>query len=417
MGGYAERDLARWVDEHGKAAERTAFARDRARVLHSAGLRRLAATTQVVVPHESDFPRTRLTHSLECAQVGRELGEFLGCDPDLVETACLAHDLGHPPFGHNGETALDEVAAGCGGFEGNAQSLRILTRLEAKAFAADGRSVGLNLTRATLDAATKYPWPREDPRSAGGRKYGVYEDDLDVLAWARAGAPDARRCLEAQVMDWADDVAYSVHDLEDALHSGHLSPARLRDPDESSALLEETRTRYAPQASAAALEQALERLLSLSYWPSAYDRSHRALAALKNATSQLIGRFCGAAQMATRAEFGDGPLARYDADLVVPEGTVLECAVLKGVTARYVMAREGVAELQRRQRTLVAELAEALLAQAPGCLDPVFAPAFADAADDAARLRVVVDQVASLTDPSAEVWHARLTGGDGDTAR
>jgi dGTPase len=394
----------RWVEEPPKRPGRTAYERDRARVLHSSALRRLAAKTQVVVPGESDFPRTRLTHSLECAQIGRGLGKALGADPDLVETACLAHDLGHPPFGHTGEAALDEVAQAAGGFEGNAQSLRILTRLEAKTFSPGGRSVGLNLTRAALDAACKYPWPR----AVDSHKYGVYDDDLDVFRWLREGAPDGRRCLEAQVMDWSDDIAYSVHDLEDAVVAGHLELDLLRDPGERAELVALTCSRVGG-TTGGEVEHALDRLLGLPSWPTAYDGSHRTLAALKNTTSQLIGRFCQAAEDATRAVSGDGPLRRYDADLVVPAEARLEVEVLKAVADRYVMSRDDATRRYADQQAIVQELAGALLRDAPRGLDPLLADDFAAATDEAARLRVVVDQVAQLTDVSAAAMLASLT--------
>jgi dGTPase len=409
--GYAADDEARWVEEPPKRAGRTAFARDRARVLHSAALRRLAAKTQVMAAGESDFLRTRLTHSLECAQVGRELGAALGCDPDLVETACLAHDLGHPPFGHNGEDALDEVAEPIGGFEGNAQSLRILTRLEAKSFSpGDGPRpdgpVGLNLTRAALDAASKYPWAKRD----GTRKFGVYNDDLDVFTWARALSPEGRTCFEAQVMDWADDVAYSVHDVEDALVAGHLDLRALHDAGGSAdpeGLLD-VAAGYAPDAEPAQLGAALDRLTALPFWPTSYDGTLRDLAALKNLTSQLIGRFCAAAEHETRAGFGGGRLTRYGADLVVPREQRLEVAVLKAVANRWVMQRAGAESVYTGQRELVQELVSAVRLTAPVSLDPVLLTAYDAASDDAGRLRVVVDQVASLTDRSVVVWHARL---------
>jgi dGTPase len=407
--GYGDLDVERWVAEPPKRAGRTPFARDRARVLHSATLRRLAAKTQVLGPGSDDFVRNRLTHTLEVAQVGRELGQAFGCDPDVVDTACLAHDLGHPPFGHNGERALDEVCAAIGGFEGNAQTLRLLTRLEAKTFDGD-RSVGLNLTRASLDAATKYPWRRgEGPEGSGG-KFGVYDDDLAVFGWLRSPAPaPGRRCLEAQVMDFADDVAYSVHDVEDAVVSGRVDLSSLASPAARAEVWKVVRDWYVADADDDELDAAYERLRGFGYWPAVpYDGGRRALAALKDMTSQLIGRFCMATQHATHEAYGAGVLTRYAADLVVTRELALEISVLKGIAAHYVMRSDERLALLDRQRTVMHELVAALRLSAPKGLDPSFRSDFEAAPDDAARLRVVVDQVASLTDASALALHARL---------
>ncbi|WP_267245690.1 deoxyguanosinetriphosphate triphosphohydrolase [Streptomyces sp. PR69] len=424
--GYDEAAAERWAAEPDKRPGRTAFQRDRARVLHSSALRRLAGKTQVVTPGSRSqawdaSPRTRLTHSLECAQVGRELGAALGCDPDLVEAACLAHDLGHPPFGHNGEQTLNDFAKDIGGFEGNAQSLRLLTRIEPKRFApapAPGGgdrgelvSVGLNLTRATLDAATKYPWPRGGhPTDPASVKFGVYEDDRPVFAWARDGAPGHRTCFEAQVMDWSDDVAYSVHDFEDGLHAGHIDPNCLLSEQERSAIWAVAIGRYVPAGTdPQELAEALDRLIDQEWWPHHYDGSAVAQARLKDATSQLIGRFCLAAEAATRQAYGPGRLTRYAAELVVPRAARHECAVLKAVADRYVMQRAEQEALRADQRIVLAELADALTARAPEGLEPQFRALFDAAADDRSRKRVVVDQIASLTDASARTLHTRLT--------
>ncbi len=418
---YRAGDADRWVAEPPKRAGRTEFQRDRARVLHSSALRRLAAKTQVVRAGSGDFPRTRLTHSLECAQIGREVGAALGCDPDLVDAACLAHDLGHPPFGHNGEAALAALAdpggaLACGGFEGNAQSLRLLTRLEPKVPGA-----GLNLTRATLDAALKYPWITEPEQAAAAApanvtlhlpaKYGAYQSDVAAFEWIRSGAPDRRRCLEAQVMDWADDVAYSVHDVEDGLQAGLISLKDLTDPAERARVSAVALTYYCKPSwdvTTAELEVVFAEFMQLDCWQFSFDGGPAALAAAKNLTSELVGRLCQAAEDETRAVAGPAPLSRYAADLVVPRQQLLECALLKAVAAHYVMTRRDAMAEQAREREVITELALALARTAPATLDPVFQPAWDSAASDAERHRVIVDQIASLTDTSALACHARL---------
>ncbi|MDO5633749.1 MAG: deoxyguanosinetriphosphate triphosphohydrolase [Micrococcus sp.] len=414
--GYTAWDRARWLPEPSKSSYRSDFERDRARVLHSSSLRRLGAKTQVVAPDADDFARTRLTHSLEVAQVGRELGRSFGCDPDVVDTACLSHDLGHPPFGHNGEKALHAVSQDIGGFEGNAQTLRLLARLEQKKFFADGTSAGLNLTRASLDAACKYPWQAQDaPLRADGtrsRKFGVYDDDVPVFAWIRSGITGTRKSMEAQVMDLADDVSYSVHDVEDSVVNAAFQLDWLHRGDHRERVLATTQDWYLPGVDAAEIEAALARLEATDVWVAEFDGSRRALAAMKDMTSQLIGRFCSAAFEATRAVFGNEALTRHNADVVVPAETEYEIATMKGIAAAYVMTSEHRQPLYARQREILAELVELLTSSEDRYLEPMFAHDWRDAHDDAARRRVVIDQVASLTDSTALEWHHTLVQGN-----
>lgn len=400
---YDAHDVARWAPEHPVRPGRSEFARDRARVLHSAALRRLAAKTQVVVAGEGDFPRTRLTHSLEVAQIGRELGLTFGADADLVEVGCLSHDLGHPPFGHNGEQALDEVAANIGGFEGNAQTFRILTRLEAKTFW-DGKSVGLNLTRASLDASTKYPWPRRE----GEQKFGVYAPDEAAFDWMRKSAPVEVVCFEAQLMDFADDVAYSVHDVEDAIHGGYLNPGELYAGEMREAVL--TASKQGPSFTGTRLyvpgtkvprdpEAALDRLLALPLWMQSFEFTLEDFAKLKALTSYLIGRFVRSTVGATRKEYGDGPLIRYGANLIVLSPMREEIEVLKALAHVAIRQRPNVEAERVDQREVISDLAARLIDK-PDALEPIYRQWFAAAQTDDQRLRVIVDQIASLTDYS-----------------
>ncbi len=415
--GYQPSDRERWLPEDPaiKRADRDDFARDRARVVHSAGLRRLALTTQVVQPGSDDFVRNRLTHSLEVAQIGREFGAALGCAADVVDAACLAHDLGHPPFGHHGESVLDELAGDIGGFEGNAQTLRVLTRLEAKRIHPDGRPAGLNLTRATLDAVVKYPWGRQD--MAGTGKFGFYCDDAEVFQWLRLPGWDGdgdreddarRRCLEAEVMDWSDDVAYCVHDVEDGVTSRRIDLRALRSAAEAAAVVEVAQQWYAPDLQQATLAEALGRLLSSGWMPTGHDGSRASLAALKDMTSRLIGHFVHTVEDATREQHGTGRLTRYAAGLVVPESVRAEASVLKGAAAFFVMMSDERREVMERQREIVQTLFSAY-SDHPGRMDPIHAAAHHEATQDAdpvAVSRSVIDQVASLSDTRAHALFA-----------
>ncbi|GAB4477568.1 MAG: deoxyguanosinetriphosphate triphosphohydrolase [Anaerolineae bacterium] len=188
---------------------RTAFQRDRDRILHTTAFRRLEYKTQVFVNHEGDYFRTRLTHTLEVAQIGRTIARQLGANEDLIETICLAHDLGHSPFGHSGEYVLKELMRDHGGFDHNQQTLRIVTRLERRY----KEFPGLNLTYETREGIVKH------------------ETEYDVSAVAPQYEPGKRASLEAQIANVADELAYTAHDLDDGLYAGLIDPGQLRDVD------------------------------------------------------------------------------------------------------------------------------------------------------------------------------------------
>jgi len=291
--------------------------RDRDRILYSSALRRLAAVTQVVSPSGSQVFHNRLTHSLKIAQVGRALAVHLQqvgppdlveevgkLNPTVVEAAALAHDLGHPPFGHLAEDELCLLLAAADvadGYEGNAQSFRIVTRLSVHT--PDRK--GLNLTKATLHAILKYPWPRG---TSGKRhvKYGVYEGERDIFEAVRppdvaGGAP---RSAEASLMDWADDVAYSVHDMEDFYRAGLIPFHRLAHPGrEQDMFLEGAVARLRDKGwesghySDEDLRSAFTKLITSSPIVDAYTGTHRQRAGLRTFTSKLTSRFIQAVSL------------------------------------------------------------------------------------------------------------------------
>lgn len=417
MYAYNADDTKRRTAEGPKGAQlapdsRGAFARDRARVLHSAALRRLADKTQVVGPRDGDTPRTRLTHSLEVAQISRGIGEGLGLNPDLCEMAGLTHDIGHPPYGHNGEVALNEVAPD--GFEGNAQTLRILSRLEPKVLI-DDHSYGLNLTRASLDAAVKYPVTRTNPDGTLNRKYSAYDEDAAVLAWAREGHTDDMPPMEAQVMDFSDDIAYSVHDVEDGIVSGRVSLQVLWDFVELAALAEKGAAAFGGDADS--LVDAADRLRALPAIAAAadFDYTLSSWVRLKGLTSQLVGRYIGGVTKATLdgnlgtdaavgagAAGASGLMGRQHGRLIVPPDVEAEVRLLKTVAVLYVMDVPAHLARQDRQRDRIYRVHEYLRAGAPGTLDTMFRAWFEAADTDAERERVIIDQIASMTESRLE---------------
>lgn len=402
---------------------RTPFAKDRDRILYTTNFQRLARVTQVVAPNERVLTHNRLTHSLEVAQIGRGLAESLlakadqleaiqaagGLAPEVVEAACLAHDLGHPPFGHVAEDTLNTLLTDQGvadGFEGNAQSFRIITKLGVRYTDAPG----LNLTRATLNAVLKYPWLR-DESATKPNKWGAYESERDDLDWARALMPTVSQhvSIEAGLMDWADDVAYAIHDLDDFFRAGIIPLDRLvHDGNERERFLaaefSRTGSSYPNRGHAKAVfENLILRLpVTRSFRGTTLDR-----ATMRSFTSRLIGEYINAVSIQ--------PLASQHYHVQIESTKEMEVSLLKGLTWYYVINSPSLVSQRYGQSNLIKSLFT-ILAQAASILGdryifpPYYQEQLALGNDEAARLRTVADYIASMSEAQAIEVHQRLTG-------
>ncbi|MBY0230829.1 MAG: dNTP triphosphohydrolase [Gemmataceae bacterium] len=417
------------------AAKRSAFRRDRDRILYAGAFRRLVGVTQVIGPSDGEVFHNRLTHTLKVAQVARRFAERFTADPatkknarrwridaDAVEAASLAHDLGHPPFGHVAERELADLVrplAGADAFEGNAQSFRIVTRLAVRRH---DRPPGLDLARATLDAVLKYPWLPSDEI----KKYGAYREDKEAFEFARASheAGDDTPSPEAQIMDWADDITYSVHDTEDFYRAG-LVPLHLL------AVSDTERDSF--------LDRAIKRRAKEKKKPFSLDGETADLATLKTLFSTYCSRllvrepYSGTrSQRGLLAHFTSMTVASFDqATTLRPPGEGRDClevpdeykllvALLKELIGVYVIDNPALAAQEHGQRQVVAYLFKAFYDAATDRQWKLFPPQFRDEAEDILEkqgditpprcARLAADTIASMTDGQALRMHQRLTG-------
>jgi dGTPase len=402
--------------------------RDRDRILYTAAFRRLAGITQVVGPDEQPLLHNRLTHTLEVAQIGRRLAEKLvnepsqqefivaagGIDPDVVEAAALAHDLGHPPFGHVAEAELNELAESAkilDGFNGNAQSFRIVTRLAVRYEPIPG----LNLTRATLNAILKYPWFRETD-GAKQRKWGAYHSEQAEFSWTRdlSSSDLKQKSVEAALMDWADDIAYAIHDVEDFFRAGFIPLDRLvSDRDEVDRFLSAALRRLRENANLRddqqhRLETAFERLILAFPITEPYSGSMRDQATLKSFASRLIAGYV----MATALK---RPSSGAFIELDIEQRFIDEVTILKELTWHYVIDKSSLATQQFGQRKIIRNLFNVLAEDTQARRGyKLFPQAFREqlevCSNESERMRIVIDYIASFTEHQAiEMFH-RLNG-------
>lgn len=387
--------------------KRKPFPIDRDRLLYSSAFRRLSGVTQVISAIEGEITHNRLIHSLKVAQVSRRLTEQLlsnypdevnaigGIDPDVAETAALAHDIGHPPFGHVAEEVLNECVKD-DGYEGNAQTFRIINKLCLHR----DKYYGLNLTKATLNAVLKYPWLKKKDI----KKWGAYKTEKEVFDWVRNDAGDERKSPEAEIMDWADDVTYAVHDLEDFVRAG-LIPLFLHNisEDEKEKFLKSARQRLAvtDDQEWSKYEEEYKRLVELIPFYGPYIGDAQQRADMRLFTSILISRYINAFKL-------NVPSDNSQKYATIPDNKRIEIKLLKQLTWHYVIENPSLAIQQFGFKKVIKDLFEVYNDKKNDRLVPPLLWFRRD--DSASQARIAADIVSSMTDSQALNLHKRLFG-------
>jgi dGTPase len=425
--------LHRFHLEATRPDHRTPAQVDRDRVLYSSAFARLAEVTQVVSADRGYVFHNRLTHSLKVAQLARRISEHLRAshrqdsealrlpDPDVAEAAALAHDLGHPPFGHIAEKELDRLARKEGlpdGFDGNAQSFRIVAKLAVSDAAGAGCDLtsairGLNLTRSTLNALAKYPWAFGENSECKG-KWGFYDTERALFLWARKGlhAPAFAKTCEAEIMDWSDDITYAVHDLIDFYCAGQIPIDRLADENDPSERQEFFSALFSRCHDLSPRREPLENVFRevMEFFPldRRYTGTFRQRSAVWQFSTLLISRYVNAIKLVAPAA-GTGrvvEIAQYALD---------EIRMLKELTWHYVILNNELATLQHGQTQSVRVVFETLLNAAKGGSWKLFPPANeeelrAAVGDRNLQTRVVIDYLAGMTEREVTRVYTLLTG-------
>jgi dGTPase len=408
---YQDFDFERRGGHESTTRKRNPFEVDKGRIIHSAAFRRLQGKTQVLGVGERDFYRTRLTHSLEVAQLGRGLCTELDGDfqphQDLVEAICLAHDIGHPPFGHSGEDFLhDKVKGRQGGFGANPQNLRIVTVLETK-----HADTGLDLTRAALDGLVKYPNLYDSKKK--GSKF-TYKSDKGLLAWIKKGIKNKDAApVEGQLADWADQIAYSVNDIEDTVRAGLLNFVEMRTRADDIAREAEDKYRKA-RAKRGGEMKVLSKIMGKAAIVKLANELEEQFAAperlrdrkinLKSWTSNSIKKL---SQKCRIVDLRNGEHSvRYRYEVQIPAEADALAAVLKATAAVLVFRDPRVTTLEAKGRHIIDQLF-AIFSERPNLLPLDFQELIA-AKKFGSQRRLVADFIAGMTDRYAYLYYKRL---------